>query len=144
MDRIGAVMLVVFGSFWVWQASRLAFSSPDGGTPGPGLLPTTLGVMIVVLAAISFLRPEVRRIDVPYFHRIAAILASLMGYAVLLEPLGYVVATTLLLGFLLVAFAERRQWWQPVSAFAVSFGTYYIFRILLSVPLPPDPLDLLR
>ena len=143
MDRIGAVLLLLFGGFWVWQASRLPFSTPDGG-PGPGLLPTVLGVILICLAAISFLRPEVERIELPYFQRIALILAALVGYALLLEPLGYILATAVLLGSLLLAFAERRHWWQPVSAVAVSFATYYAFRILLSVPLPPDPLDLIR
>ena len=143
MDRIGAVAMMAFGGFWIWQAGRLALRSPEGG-PGPGLLPTAMGVLIITMAAISFLRPEVSRIELPYFRRIAIILASLIGYAVLLEPLGYVVATAILLGFLLLAFAEQRRWWQPISAVAVSFATYYVFRILLSVPLPPDPLDLIR
>ena len=143
MDRVGAVLLMVFGAFWIWQASRLSARTGDAG-PGPAVLPTALGVMIVVLAVISFLRPEVGRIELPHFGRIAVILVSLIGYAIILEPLGYVVSTALLLGFLLVAFAERRRWWQPISAVAVSFATYYAFRILLAVPLPPDPLDLLR
>ena len=62
----------------------------------------------------------------------------------LLEQVGYIVSTAMLLGMLLMAFAERRHWWQPVTAIAVSFGTYAIFRLVLSVPLPPDPLDLVR
>ena len=143
MDRIGAVLLMVFGGFWIWQASRLALSSPEGG-PGPGLLPTAMGVSILVLAALSFLRPEVERIGLPHVGRIALILVSLIGYALLLEELGYVIATALLLGFLLLAFAERRRWWQPVAAAVVSFATYYVFRILLQVPLPTDPLELVR
>ena len=143
MDRIGAVMLILFGAFWVWQASRLSARSADAG-PGPGVLPTALGVIIIVLALISFFRPEVERIALPHLGRIAVILASLIGYALLLEPLGYVASTALLLAFLFIAFAEQRKLWQPVAAVALSFGTYYVFRILLSVPLPPDPLDLVR
>jgi putative tricarboxylic transport membrane protein len=143
LDRIGAVMLMVFGAFWVWHASRLTARSADAG-PGPSVLPTALGVLMVVLAAISFVRPEIERIELPNLGRIALIFGSIVGYALLLEPLGYVVATAVLLAFLLVAFAERRAWWQPAAAVAISLGTYYVFRILLSVPLPPDPLDLLR
>jgi putative tricarboxylic transport membrane protein len=143
MDRIGAVLLMAFGTFWIWHGSRIQARSVDAG-PGPAVLPVALGVMIVVLAAVSFLRPEVPRIELAHFSRIALILAALVGYALLLEPLGYVVTTAALLAFLLIALAERRAWWQPVSAVAVSFATYYIFRILLQVPLPPDPLDLLR
>ncbi len=143
MDRIGAVGMAAFGGFWVWQAWRLAYRTPDGA-PGPGLLPTAMGVLIVAMAALSFLRPEIDRIELPYFRRIAVILASLIAYALLLEPAGYVAATTLLLGLLLLGFADRRRWWQPVAALGVSLMTYYVFRILLSVPLPPDPLDLVR
>jgi len=143
MDRIGAVMLLAFGGFWVWQASRFSARGADAG-PGPGVLPTALGVGIMVLAAISFFRPEVERVALPQIGRIGVILGSLIGYALLLEPLGYLASTTLLLAFLFIAFAERRRLWQPLAAVAMSFGTYYIFRILLSVPLPPDPLHLLR
>src|ERR1044071_7060049 len=101
MDRIGAVIMMVFGAFWVVVGSSYAMQSRDGG-PGPGVLPVALGVIIIVLAVISFLRPEVRRIELPNIRRILIILAALIMYAVLLEPLGYVLATTLLLALLLV------------------------------------------
>jgi len=86
----------------------------------------------------------VERIELPNIQRILIILATLAGYALLLNPLGYVIATALLLGVLLVAFAERKHWWQPVAAIGISLATYAIFRLLLSVPLPPDPLELVR
>ena len=143
MDRIGAVAMLVFGVVWAWIGRGYAMQSRDGG-PGAGVLPTALGVIIAVLALVSLLRPEVDRIELPQIKRILLILAALAGYALLLEPLGYVITTALLLGVLLMAFAERKHWWQPVAAIAVSFGTYAIFRLVLSVPLPPDPLELVR
>jgi putative tricarboxylic transport membrane protein len=142
MDRIGAVAMLIFGLFWVWIASGLGLTR-DGG-PGPGFFPLVLGLIVATLAAINILRPEVDRIELPQLRRILLILAALVGYAILLEPLGYVVSTALLLLFLFAALAERRQWWQPVSALVVSCATYYVFRLVLSVPLPPDPLDLVR
>ncbi len=142
MDRIGAVAMLIFGLFWVWIASGLGLTR-DGG-PGPGFFPLVLGVIVATLAAVNIVRPEVERIDLPQLRRILLILGALAVYALLLEPLGYVVATALLLGILFGALAERRRWWQPVSALAVSFATYYVFRLLLSVPLPPDPFDLVR
>jgi putative tricarboxylic transport membrane protein len=143
MDRIGAVAMLLFGLFWAWVGSGYAMTSRDGG-PGAGVLPTALGVIIAALALASFFRPEVDRIQLPQLSRIVIILVSLAGYALLLEPLGYVIATALLLAVLLMVFAERKQWWQPVAAVAVSCATYAIFRLMLSVPLPPDPLDLVR
>src|SRR5215218_4782707 len=141
MDRIGATAMLLFGLFWAWVASGMDMRTRDGG-PGPGVLPLALGVMVAVLAAINAVRPEVERIELPHLGRIGVILATLIGYALLLEPLGYILATTLLLGVLFVAFAERRRWWQPVSALAVALGTFYVFRVLLQMPLPLDPLEL--
>jgi putative tricarboxylic transport membrane protein len=143
LDRIGAVVMMLFGAFWVVVGSGYSMQSRDGG-PGPGVMPVALGVGVAILAAISFLRPEVRRIELPNLRRILIILAALVVYAVLLDPLGYVIATTLLLALLLIGFADRRHWWQPTAALAISVSTYAIFRLLLSVPLPPDPLELVR
>ena len=142
MDRIGAVALLIFGLFWVWIASGLGLRRDTG--PGPGFFPLVLGVLVATLAAINIIRPEVERIELPQLRRILMILGALAVYAILLEPLGYVVTTALLLAFLFGALSERRHWWQPVSALTVSFATYYVFRLVLSVPLPPDPLDLVR
>jgi putative tricarboxylic transport membrane protein len=143
MDRIGAVAMLLFGVSWAWIGSGYPMSSRDGG-PGAGVLPTALGVIIAALAAASFFRPDVDRIALPQLSRILVILGALVGYALLLDPLGYVIATALLLGVLLMAFAEKKHWWQPVAAVAISFGTYAIFRLFLTVPLPPDPLELVR
>ena len=143
MDRIGAAAMLLFGLFWAWVGSGYSMTSRDGG-PGAGVLPTALGIIIAALALASFFRPEVDRIALPQIGRILIILGALAAYAFLLEPVGYLIATALLLGVLLMAFAERRQWWQPVAAIAISFGTYAVFRLLLSVPLPPDPLELVR
>ena len=143
MDRIGAVAMFLFGVFWAWVGMRYPMVSRDGG-PGAGVLPTALGVIIAALALASFFRPDVDRIALPQIGRILVILAALVGYALLLDPLGYVIATALLLGVLLMAFAEKKHWWQPVAAIAISFGTYAIFRLFLTVPLPPDPLELVR
>ena len=143
MDRIGAVAMFLFGVFWAWVGMRYPMVSRDGG-PGAGVLPTALGVIIAALALASFFRPDVDRIALPQIGRILVILGALIGYALLLDPLGYVIATALLLGVLLMAFAEKKHWWQPLAALAISFGTYAIFRLFLTVPLPPDPLELVR
>lgn len=143
MDRIFAAGLLLFGVFWAWQGSRLQMVAGDGG-PGPGVLPTALGLLIAALAVVNLLRPELERVEFPNRRRVLLVLGSLIAYAALLEPLGYVLTTFLFLAVLLMALAERRRWWQPVSALAVSLGTYALFRLVLAVPLPPDPFDLVR
>ena len=141
MDRIGAAAMLLFGLFWAWMATGYAMQTRDGN-PGPGLLPLALGIIIVVLALINLLRPEVRHIDLPHVGRILFILGALVGYAILLELLGYVLVTALLLGSLLAVLGERFRWWQPVAAVGVSLATYYVFRVILGLPLPPGLLAL--
>ena len=141
MDRIGAVAMLLFGLLWSWMATSYAMQTRDGN-PGPGLLPLALGVMIVLLAAINFIRPDVRHIELPQFRRILFILGALIGYALVLELSGYVLATALLLAFLLIVLGERFRWWQPIAAGGVSLATYYVFRVLLGLPLPPGLLEL--
>jgi putative tricarboxylic transport membrane protein len=141
MDRIGAVAMLLFGLFWIWIGTGYTMIGRNGG-PGAGVLPTALGVIIVGLALASFFRPEVDRIKLPQLGRILLILGALAGYALLLNPLGYIIATALLMGALLMSFAERKAWWQPVAAIGIAVGTYAVFHSLLQMPLPVDPLEL--
>ena len=144
MDRIGAVLLFAFGAFMAYQANRLPMRDVMTGAMGPGFLPLVLGVGIAALAAVSFLRPEVERIAMPHVGRILLLLLALIGYAVGLDRLGYVVTTFAMLAIMFVALAERGRAWLVALAAVVTVGSYYVFRILLQVPLPPDPLDLWR
>lgn len=67
--------------------------------------------------------------------RVALTLAAIVGYTLLLEPLGYILATLLLLGSLLVLL---RQSVVVTVAVAVvgAVGTYALFHSWLKVPLP--------
>lgn len=143
MDRYASAALALLGIWLAYQASQLPLRDLTAG-PGPGFLPLIIGLAMAVLGGIGFLRPEIERIETPHLGRILIILASLIGYALLLEPLGYVATTLLMLGFLLWVLGEHRRELLMALAAVVTFGSYYVFRILLQVPLPPDPFDLWR
>lgn len=143
MDRLGAALLFAFGLFWAYHASRLPMHEMSAA-PGPGVLPLALGAGIAALSLVEILRPEVRRVEVPHLGRVLVILAALVAYALLLERLGFVATTFLVLAALFLAFAEHGRGWLLALSAAIAVGTYFAFRILLKVPLPPDPLDLWR
>lgn len=66
----------------------------------------------------------------------ALILLSIVAYACLVVPLGFILATTLEMTLLLVLFGAR--WWQGLGgALAFTLTIYLLFTQALGVPLPP-------
>jgi putative tricarboxylic transport membrane protein len=68
--------------------------------------------------------------------RAGALIASTFGYAALLQPLGYLIATPIFLAMALAIMKERN--WVSVlsSALIYTLGTYLLFEVLLNARLP--------
>jgi hypothetical protein len=67
-------------------------------------------------------------------------LAALVAYTFLLDSLGYPLCTFLLVLFMLLA-TEPQPWTVALGMAAITaVGSYVIFAIWLSVPLPRGPL----
>ncbi len=198
-ERIGSGLLLAFGLFTIYQASRLPTSSLLVGI-GPGFLPLWLGVGLVLVSAFRLValfraggagaspapapsdkeggtlvqddsgsvsdalpaptpRGAVER-DVLSgggseivvesaaperpggWPRVAVTLAVVAAYALLLEPLGYILATLLLLGSLLILLRQRALVTAAVSVVG-AVGSYALFHTWLKVPLPMGILDFL-
>ena len=70
----------------------------------------------------------------------AALLIVLGAYIFLLDPLGYPLCTFLLVLFMLRV-TDPQRWAVALSLAAMTaFGSYVVFAIWLSVPLPRGPL----
>jgi hypothetical protein len=62
-----------------------------------------------------------------------------LGYAVLLEQLGYVVSTALFLAVLL-ALVEPQRWWVVLTVPLLTSGLSWLFFVrLLRIPFPRGP-----
>jgi putative tricarboxylic transport membrane protein len=70
------------------------------------------------------------------------ILVSLLAYALLLFPLGFVITTTLFIAFLLRAIVPQR--WSVVIACSIltAAASYLIFEVWLKAQLPRGPLGI--
>ena len=67
------------------------------------------------------------------------VLLSLLAYVLLLKPFGFLVVTTLFVGFLLAA-VEPQRWYVVISgAIGTAIGTYGIFEVWLKAQLPKGP-----
>jgi putative tricarboxylic transport membrane protein len=142
---ISLVLLCGAGVVAIVMALRLGLWRD--GSPGPGLFPFFASVGIVTLSAagmmIAFLparAPAPQEVapglDRRGIRRVAFYVVTLLGYALLLEVLGFYVATTLAL-LLILWLAERLSWWVigPLIAGALIF-THLLFARWLGVYFP--------
>lgn len=143
-ERVAALsMLVLSGAYLA-----LALPLPRGvaARPGPGFFPLLVGVVLCV-AALAFVVETFRRsprtpapwaaqaLPADARWRVGATSAALVGFCLLLPWLGYPLVTfafvTLLLRSLGAAWTTA-----VISGLASAAASYYLFGVLLSVPLP--------
>jgi putative tricarboxylic transport membrane protein len=136
-NRVFAVLLLILavGMF----AATLGFPPPgQADDPGTATFPRMLAGALLALAVLQFLRPGEME-DLPRGGaaiRVSAIVALLLVYAVVLEPLGFMLATMLFLAVALVLAGARSLLSLTLIPVGVSFALFYVFNQLLSVSLP--------
>ena len=112
----------------------------------PKILAVLLGIFSVILSARALAGTEVLRgpekIETEGWIRIGATLAALAAFAFVLEWLGFLL-TTFLLMILLLRAIEAQKWHKVVLvALATALISYAIFSWLLGVPLPSGVLGI--
>ncbi|MFE7224177.1 tripartite tricarboxylate transporter TctB family protein [Nocardioides sp. NPDC057577] len=152
-----AALVVAIGAAAFIGSRSLGYWDDLG--PGPGFFPLWLGVLLVVLGLIWFgqelrarLRPETAGKPAPdeeetpeySLPTVLAILVSLCVLAACLEPVGYQVSMLVFLLFHLLVVGRRGPLQSLVIAVIGSFGVFYAFTRLLTVPLPVSSIPFLR
>ena len=134
--------------FWLAIGLAVAFYSRkyNLGTlssPGPGFLPFLSGVAMSVLALVVFLQQIPAKKDAlkhlwagKKWPAVPIVMASLVAYAILLNFLGFILATFLLMAFLLRVMEPLA--WKKVLAGAAGAtgGSYAVFHLWLEAQLP--------
>ncbi len=139
------LVLLLFGLGVAWQAAaQLQLGEPL--RPGPGFYPLGLGIVLVLLAAWRVVEARVARVDsgpVGPTVPIAPILATLglvLTFALLLEPLGFIPTSLLVVG-LLVRVAGLSWRSSAIVAITSSILSYILFDLLLGLQLPTGILE---
>jgi len=143
-DAGSALFLALFGLAAAMEARRLALGTP--GRPGPGFFPFYLAVALCSVAVALLLRAAWRgggeAASRPEAEgglqrwKVVATLAALFVYAFILEIVGFVAATTLLVLFLFRV-VERQSWLVAVGgSILTAGGSYALFKLWLGVQLP--------
>jgi putative tricarboxylic transport membrane protein len=138
-EQAAALVLLAFGLFALGQAARLRLGTI--AAPGPGLFPLALAAALCVVAAGLLARawrlpaaagglPAGRRLP------IAGALGALVVYALVLERVGFLLATGALLVFFFRAL-QRRSWAVALGGSLVTAAlSWLVFKVWLGVNLP--------
>jgi putative tricarboxylic transport membrane protein len=138
-----AVMVLVAAAVGVESARLLPYGAVRN--PGPGFFPwwtsLTLGVLSLVLLVVSSrTRPSAIADDgARRLGKVAGVLAILAVYSVALEPIGYPIATFVLVLFMLRVTEPQRWLLALAMAVLAAGGSYLVFAVWLAVPLPAGP-----
>jgi len=142
-DPWAAGALLCFGLAATVQARRLAVGEP--GQPGPGFFPFWLAVAFTIVTLALFIhsfraQPSMASAgEPPRWRALVLTFFSLLGYAMALEPLGFLLATFLLMLVLFRA-VEPLGWPAAVGgSLAASLLSYTLFKVWLQVQLPAGP-----
>ena len=141
------VILAAFG-FYLTQAVKLPLGTV--AKPGAGFYPVAVAVFACVVALVTgaraFLSPPAVRPEAPSGgatdparrRRVAGAVGALAAFCLTLPWIGYPIAA---FGFVSVVLWGLGGRWQAalLTGALGSAGSYYLFGVLLDVPLPPGP-----
>ncbi len=132
--RSGAFFLAL-SLFVIWESLRINLGTSK--EPGSGFLPFCAGVILSVLSLVLIRRGwGLRESMKPHPRRVILALVSLFVYCLVLDSIGFIVATFFLVG-VLFRLGEPRSWFALVGMSAlVTFLAYLVFGILLHVYFP--------
>ncbi len=148
MKKANLIIALAFEGIGIWiiiESCRLGIKTLND--PGAGYFPFILSILLCLLGLPVFIsslknfgsadvRKEAEEIKYTALKKTAPIIASLVGYAVLLNILGSLI-TFFLLSWGLFWIANPRRWLfvSGLSGLAAALS-YLIFVILLQVPFP--------
>jgi putative tricarboxylic transport membrane protein len=145
---LGAVGLLVIVSAVLLPESRIA-----RGPVGPGTIPIVVGALLVLTS--GFLAVDVWRggrgepeggEDIELgggtdWKTVTMLGVAFVANALLIEPLGWEFSGAILFWGAAFALGSRHYVRDAIIAFALSFGSWYLFALGLGIVLPPGILE---
>ena len=130
-ECVPVLLFAGIGLFAVWSAWGQGVGSLF--SPGAGLMPFCLGIGLTCVSLLLLFvtlrgkaRPSPAFEGKIHWGRVAAVVVTLLVYALLLERLGYLIASEILL-FLLFVLAGSRRSAAVISSVITVIATYFFF-----------------
>jgi putative tricarboxylic transport membrane protein len=129
---------MAMGAFLAWQSVALNIGTPR--VPGPGFFPFCLSLVLVFISLIIFFQGMKRSSHAPEKglkrSRVAIALGAIFAFALVMERVGYLVSTFLLIWLLLNLMVKKAWWFAPGVACLIALASYVLFKVWLKVLLP--------
>lgn len=119
----------------LWESLRLGLGVAT--EPGPGFFPFCAGTILLCLSlAFVYQGWRVQKSLPPLSRRVIIAMACVFVYSLVMDYLGFVIATFVLVAGLF-RLGEPRRWWAVLAMSAgVTFIAYYFFGTVLKVFFP--------
>jgi uncharacterized membrane protein YhhN len=137
-DIVAGLILIFVGIGAVTGAIGLGIGTPT--EPQPGFFPFLSGVILFILSSILFVLGWLGRtkgkVSFEETRRPAMLIAVLIAFVGLLEPVGYIIASPILVILALLIMGIRSWRVLLTTSVALSMGTFILFDRLLGITLP--------
>jgi putative tricarboxylic transport membrane protein len=143
-DRITSACLLFLSILICILSVKLPVGLGTLNDPGPGFLPFWSGIFLGALSITLYVQSALKREQegkASWFPKekwldLVLVLAALFVYAILLERVGFLVCTTLLMFFLFKVMGGLKLLWAVGGSIIFSLASYGIFYLWLKVQLP--------
>lgn len=146
--QLTALALFLLSGLIAYESLQLKYYTPLG--PGPGFFPFWLSWCLAALAVAMFYQATFRKtayrpvdfVDsrIGYLRAFAMCVAWIWA-TVMLERFGYRLTMLVFFPFLLLTLGRVKWYWVVLITLLGAMVAYYLFSIVLSVPLPTGPFD---
>jgi putative tricarboxylic transport membrane protein len=139
-DAVSATLFLLIGLCIIGFSSIIEVGSFEN--PAPGLFPLLSGIGLVVLSLILLIQsvkiPETDIFNLckEGYFRVFGLPIAMIVYAIVVDFLGFIIATTLLLFYFMKLVSKYSLQRSFAYALLISVTSYVIFNILLEVGLP--------
>ena len=140
---MAAAATLLLGVAALYESSKLPFGTVH--SPGQGFFPWWTSTAVVLLALVLIFQALASRSSMAKeasggIAKVVLLLVVLSAYTFLLDSLGYLLCTFFLVLFMLRAIDPQRWTVAFSMALLTAVGSYVVFAVWLSVPLPRGPL----
>ena len=148
-DQASGSVLLLFSLFLIYQ-SRYIESSPGIIGAGPEFFPTLLGGALAPMSVILIVKSSIARSTASWRsilpvkgrrRHLLVLVAGMVIYPLLLDPLGYLITSSVVGTFMLWGIDRSKGWKLAIGIpAATAFACYGIISLVLGLELPPGSL----
>ena len=133
-------------------AVALDFPKPQVSGLSPRVFPQFVAVCTMVFSAMLIAKnvrllgaddtseQEKKKLDTSFAARFSAFSAAGLLYVLVIDKIGYLIATPLLIAGAMIIFNEKRWYRVLLVSVFTTLVLYILFRMVFRVPLPRNPL----